>query len=290
MFLYISKTIDINGFGVIIVKVEGKMTRKPIVANQFYTADPQKLRKTIEGFRNKESSKIDAKGIILPHAGYIYSGKVATVTVEKVKPKNKIIILGPNHTGLGKPFSLFAKGEWETPFGKIKVDEELSQKILNNSNLIEEDYAAHSHEHSIEVELPILYYFFGEFKFVPIICTATDLETYRKVAYDIFKAINNKDNTLIVASSDMTHYEEDSQARKKDSIAIESIMRLDEESLLRQTQENNISMCGIAPVCTLIACCKLLKAHKATVVLYQTSADASGDYSSVVGYLGAVIH
>jgi len=290
MFLYTSKTIDIDRFGAIIIKTEGKMTRKPIVADQFYSADPHRLKKTIEGFREKETSKIDAKGVILPHAGYIYSGKVATITVEKIKPKNKVIVLGPNHTGLGKPFSMFAKGEWETPFGTIRVEEELAQQILSNSNIIEEDYAAHLHEHSIEVELPILYHFFGEFKLVPIVCATADLETYRKVAYDISKAVNNKSDILIVASSDMTHYEEDSQARKKDSIAIESIMKLDEENLLKQARKNNISMCGIAPVCILIACCKLLKAHKATVTLYQTSADTSGDYSSVVGYLGAVIY
>ncbi len=267
------------------------MIRKNAVAGQFYPHNPNKLKIMIESFIEKETSKIDAKGIIMPHAGYIYSGKVATVTVEKIRPKKRVIILGPNHMGTGETFSMFSRGEWEIPSGRIKIDEELAQAILNHSDLIKEDVSAHIYEHSIEVELPILHYFFKDFKFLPIVCSLSSLETYRKVAHHIFKTIKNiKDDILIIASSDMTHYEEDYRARKKDSYAIESIVKLNEEELLKRIKEKDISMCGVAPVSILIACCKLLKAKKATVTLYRTSGDITKDTSSVVGYLGAVIY
>ena len=267
------------------------MLRECAVAGQFYPSNPKSLKEEIERFKPKTNSNISAKGIIIPHAGYIYSGKVAISTVGIVKPKRRIIILGPNHTGIGHTFSIFPEGEWKMPFANIKIDRELAKNIVGDADLIKEDYSAHLHEHSIEVELPILQYFFGDFEFIPIVCGIANLDIYRRVAHRIYEAIENIQNDiLIVASSDMTHYEEDSSARKKDSLAIESILKLDEEELVEKVEKYNISMCGIAPVSVLLHCCKLLKANKAEVVLYQTSGDASGDYSSVVGFLGVVIH
>jgi len=267
------------------------MIRKPIVAGQFYTSSPENLKEEISRLETKEGSKISAKGIIIPHAGYIYSGKVAVSTVSRVKPKKRIIILGPNHTGIGYTFSVFPEGEWEMPFASIKIDTKLAKKIIGDAGLIKKDYSAHLHEHSIEVELPILQYFFGNFEFVPMVCGVAEIKIYQEVARLIYEAVKDiSDEILIVASSDMTHYEEDSATRKKDSIAIESILKLDEEELVERVEKHNISMCGIVPVSILLRCCKLLKANKAEVILYQTSGDASGDYSSVVGYLGAVIH
>ena len=267
------------------------MIRECAVAGQFYPLNPDDLKEEIERFSPKAGSKISAKGIILPHAGYIYSGKVAVSTVSRIKPKKKIIILGPNHTGIGSTFSIFPKGEWKMPFANVKIDTEIAERIMAGSSLVKEDYSAHLHEHSIEVELPILQYFFGDFDFVPIVCGISGVEEYRQVSRQIYEAVKDIQNEiLIVASSDMTHYEDDASARKKDSLAIESIVSLDEEELVKRVREYNISMCGVSPVFILLNCCKLLKANKAEVVLYQTSGDASGNYSSVVGYLGAVIH
>ena len=267
------------------------MIREYVVAGQFYPSNPENLKEDIERLKPKENSKVSAKGIIIPHAGYMYSGKVAVSTINKVKPKKKVIILGPNHTGIGETFSVFSEGEWKMPFGNIKIDASLARNIIGDASVIKEDYSAHLHEHSIEVELPILQYFFGDFEFVPVVCGISGINQYQEVANRIYKAIiNMQDDILIVASSDMTHYEDDSSARKKDSLAIESILKLDEKELIKRVEEYNISMCGIAPVSILLHCCKLLKASKAEVVLYQTSGDASGDYSSVVGYLGAIVH
>jgi hypothetical protein len=266
------------------------MVREPTVSGQFYPQDKEELKRLIEGFAPKVSSKIDARGIILPHAGYIYSGKVAVHVVSRIFPKKRIIILGPNHTGLGENFSLWAKGKWRIPFKDVSIDEELAQEILRKSDCIKEDYLAHSYEHSIEVELPILVYFFEDFKFVPICCQLADIKRYQKVAEQIFEAIKlTKEEILFVASSDMSHYEPEPTARKKDRIALESILNLDEEELIRKVKKENISMCGVSPVSILISCMKKMKADKAEVVLYQTSGQVSGDYSSVVGYAGIVV-
>ena len=266
------------------------MIRKAYVAEQFYPSNPQELRKTLEKLTPQKETKIDAKGMIIPHAGYIYSGTVAAATVYRTIPKSKIIILGTNHTGRGKPFSMFGEGAWNTPLGNIEIDHQLVQAILENGSLIKEDYSAHIQEHSIEVELPILQYYFGEFTFVPIVCALSTIEIYRQVGQQIFKAIRDtKEKVLLIASSDMTHYEEDSTARRKDRLATENILSLDDEELIKRVEQEHISMCGISPVAILLYCCKLLKATKPRVILYQTSAETNGNRSSVVGYLGVII-
>lgn len=266
------------------------MKRQPVVSGQFYPNRESELKELIESFKIKEPSKMSASAIILPHAGYVYSGKVAVTTVNKVLPKKTLVILGPKHTYYGADFSLWQNGEWDIPFGPINIDEDIAKSILDKGSRITEDKMAHKFEHSIEVELPILYYFFKEFSFVPIACQVADVNTYKEVASQIYEAVKNiKEDILLVASSDMTHYEPDLQARKKDRDAIESIINLDEEDLVKKVQTKNISMCGIAPVAILISCVKKLGAKKAQVALYQTSGDASGDYSSVVGYAGIII-
>jgi len=266
------------------------MIREPVVSGQFYPERKEELEKTIEAFKQKESSKISAKAIILPHAGYIFSGKVAVITVNKVLSKHKIIILGNNHTGIGPDFSLWPKGAWKIPNGKVEIDEDLASAILSSGSIIKEDYSAHRDEHSIEVELPILKYFFGGFKIIPIACKDTDLETYQEAASQIFEAVKKtKSDVLLVASSDMTHYEPDATVRKKDRQAIDSIINLDEEGLIAKVKRENISMCGVAPVVVLLDCVKKLGARKAQVAMYQTSGDAGGNYSSVVGYAGIII-
>lgn len=266
------------------------MIRKPIVNGQFYPDSRKELEKLITGFSSPAPSKIRAKGLILPHAGYPYSGKVAARTLSQVLPQKKIIILGTNHTGQGKNFSLWAKGEWETPYGKIKIDENLAETILAKGSYIEEDYSAHENEHSIEVQLPILSYFFKEFSFAPISCKISTLQEYRNASSQLFEAVKNiKNEVLLIASTDFTHYEPDSTARKKDRRALEAIINLDEEDLIDSVGKENITMCGLAPVAVLISCLKKLGARKAQVALYQTSGDAFGDYSSVVGYAGVII-
>ena len=267
------------------------MLRKPVVNGQFYPADKKKLTAAIGALIPQAASKISAKGLILPHAGYAYSGAVAAATVAKVLPKKRLIILGNNHSGLGTSFALWSEGEWETPFGSIKIDEKLAKTILERSDLIKSDCLAHVAEHSIEVQLPIVSYCFGEFQFVPIACRISSLEIYREVAEQLFEAVKNiKNEILMIATSDLTHYEPDSAARRKDSMLIESIINLDEGDMLKKIKKEDISACGEAPVAILISCLKKMGAKKSQVIRYQTSADTSGDATSVVGYAGIVIN
>jgi AmmeMemoRadiSam system protein B len=269
---------------------ESIMVRESVVSGLFYPNDPDELKKLIEKCKQKEPSQISARAVVLPHAGYIYSGRVAVTTVGKVLPKKRIIILGPNHTGYGEAFSLWPKGAWKLPFGQVEIDQELARLILDSGEYVKEDQLAHQKEHSIEVELPILQYFFGEFKFVPIVCASDSIDVYQGVASQIYEGVKKLgEEVFFVASSDMTHYEPDAAARKKDRIAIENIINLDEENLVKEVIEKDISMCGIAPVSILLSCIKKLGARKAQVALYQTSGDATGDNSSVVGYAGVVI-
>ena len=266
------------------------MIREPVVSGQFYPDEKGDLELTIAEFSSKESSKIDAKGVVLPHAGYIYSGKVAATTVGRVKEKKRILILGPNHACRGVEFGIWPKGKWIIPGKEIEVDSQLAEEILSKGNLVEESYASHQNEHSIEVQLPILAHFFSDFKIVPISCMQASIDHYKDVAKQIFSAIKAySKELLIVASTDLTHYEPDATVRRKDSSAISAIINLDENELIRTVHDNKISMCGLAPVAILISILKMLGASKAQVALYQTSADFSKDYTSAVGYVGIII-
>lgn len=265
------------------------MTREPVVSGQFYPDNAAELKKTIEVFKPKDSAKVSAYGLILPHAGYVYSGRVAVTTVSKILAKKRIIILGPNHTGYGDSFGMYCEGSWKTPFADLSIDSDLAQKILKTGSDITADTLSHKFEHSIEVELPILHYFFGNFTFVPIVCRAAALSVYEKVAAQIFSAVKNiKEEILFIASSDMTHYEPDSTARRKDRAALTDIVGLDAQGLLKTVKKDSISMCGIAPVAILLLLMKKIGANKASVSLYETSADSGADSNSVVGYSGVI--
>ena len=236
--------------------------------------------------------KDEVIGVVSPHAGYVYSGAVAVAVLSSIKPRSKYVILGPNHTGLGAAFSMSKVSSWKTPLGEVAIDEDLREKLLGYSGLIEADDAAHMAEHSIEVQLPILQAMQKEFTFVPIVVASDDLESYRKVGKDIAGAIKElgiQKETVIIASSDMTHYEADESVRSKDKAAIEAILELDEEKLLKRVRQMEISMCGYGPTAVMITAAKILGAKKAKLVKYQTSGDTSGDYSSVVGYAGITV-
>jgi len=266
------------------------MIRQPVVAGQFYPQTEASLKKMLSKLVDVSSEKKDVKGVILPHAGYVYSGYVAGTTISKVQIKKTAIILGTNHTGSGKPFSIMTKGSWMTPLGEVKIDIEIAESILNESQLLEEDALSHLYEHSIEVEIPFLQYLKNDIKIVPIVISSSDIKTYQRLGRDIaagFKKIGR--SALFVASTDFTHYESKETAEEKDRSAIDAILALDEGRLFRSVREKNISMCGVAPTCTVISACKDLDAKKAGLVKYQTSGDTSGDYTSVVGYAGLVI-
>ncbi|MDP2911336.1 MAG: AmmeMemoRadiSam system protein B [Candidatus Omnitrophota bacterium] len=266
------------------------MIRKPAWAGQFYPQTEASLRKMISGLVDVSSEKQQAIGVIMPHAGYVYSGYVAGLTISKVELKKTVIILGTNHTGAGQRFSIMTNGSWMTPLGEVKIDTEIAESILKESALLKEDSLAHMQEHSIEVELPFLQYLKNDIKIVPIVIAQAELSEYQELGKDIvegFKKVGRP--AIFMASTDMTHYEPKESAEAKDSLIIEAISSLDEEKMYKSAAKNNISMCGLAPACVLVSLCKILGARKAGLVKYQTSGDTSGDYSSVVGYAGMII-
>lgn len=266
------------------------MTRNPVVAGQFYPGSADRLRAAIKALVDEKAVREEVIGLVMPHAGYVYSGAVAGATISRVNFKDTFIIIGPNHTGSGKPFSIMTDGTWKTPLGEVAIDTELAKKITDISDYLREDDTAHQNEHSIEVQIPFLQYFRPDIKIVPIILAHASGAVYRQIGHEIAQAIRESGReAVIIASSDMTHYEPDKSAREKDRQAIEAILNLDEGELLRRVQEQNISMCGYAPAVSLITAAKELGASRAELVSYQTSGDTSGDYSAVVGYAGIII-
>ncbi len=271
--------------------------RKPAVAGQFYPANKEKLEEAIVSLikkgLNSNAAKNRVKGLILPHAGYQYSGAVAAETVASSELQSTFIILGPNHTGMGESFSVMTEGYWQTPLGDVEIDFKLADEIVKNSKYFKSDTLAHLTEHSIEVLLPFLQFVKGKIKFVPIVVARADEDIYKLLAKDIYNALvslKKEEDVLLIASSDMTHYESHESATKKDQYAIEAILGLDAQELLKRVNEMDISMCGIAPVAIMLETAKNLGAHHANLVKYQTSAEATGDYSSVVGYAGVRVH
>jgi hypothetical protein len=272
--------------------MEKSKVRKPAVAGQFYPASPAELKQQIGSLVAKDQPKIEAIAVVLPHAGYMYSGGVAAQTVSRLNIKDKIILLGPNHTGYGPAFSIMSEGVWQTPLGEVKIDSTLAQKILSQAKYLEEDDLAHIHEHSLEVELPFLQYFKSDFEIVPIVVLSDDLATLKEIGSQIagaVKDLNSKDAVMLLASSDFTHYEPQAQAAKKDKAAIQAIIELDEDKLMSAVRRLSISMCGYAPVIVMLSAAKTLGAKTGQLIAYQTSGDVTGDKSSVVGYAGILI-
>jgi AmmeMemoRadiSam system protein B len=270
------------------VKTVGNL-REAVVAGQFYPGSSLQLTQEIERLIDKHAQKTDSLACILPHAGYMYSGRVAGATVSRINLKNKVILLGPNHTGSGASFSIMTKGAWQTPLGKIEIDSPLANKMLRNSKFLQEDSLAHAGEHSLEVELPFLQYFKQNFQIVPIALLSDDIASLKALGLEIAATLKETKDYLIIASTDMTHYEPQEAAERKDKIAIEAILGLDPDKLMQKIRTLDISMCGYAPVVTLLAAAKSLGATSASLIQYQTSGDITGDKESVVGYAGITI-
>jgi len=266
------------------------MNRNPVVAGQFYPASASQLKEMIKMLIDEKAEKEEVIGLVSPHAGYVYSGPVAGAVISRIKFKDTFIILGPNHSGMGKPLSIMTQGRWKTPLGEVEIDSELAKQILVTSRHLQEDAAAHQYEHSIEVQIPFLQYFKPDIRIVPITLAFASGAACKEIGKEIAQAVKKlKREVVIIASSDMTHYEPQETARKKDYQAIGAILDLNEDELLKRVEELNISMCGYVPTVSLISAAKELGANAAELVRYQTSGDTTGDYSSVVGYAGIII-
>ena len=263
------------------------MIRKPAVSGAFYDSDTDKLRRTVKGFL-KEVPKVKALGVIVPHAGYLYSGAVAGKVYSRIEMPKTAVILSPNHTGLGVVGSIMCRGGWETPLGVIRIDEALASTLLKASSHLKEDSKAHLHEHSIEVQLPFVQVVGGE-AFVPITLMEVSYAICEEIGLALAKVIGDSDNpVLLVASSDMTHFESSDSAKSKDRLALDRVEAMDPKGLYDVVRSRDISMCGFIPATIMLVAVKALGAKQATVLEYATSGDVSGDYESVVGYAGVM--
>ncbi len=267
------------------------MIRKPIVAGTFYPSNPEELTSMIEGMVDLEREKKKALAIISPHAGFIYSGSVAGALFSSVQLPCKFVLLGPSHRMIRSKFALMRTGIWSTPLGNISVDSELADCILSSSSIFKEDDEAHRNEHSLEVQLPFIQYFVKQFSIVPIsIGYQVTYEELEELGRAIAQGIKKSGlETLIVASTDMSHYVAQSTAQELDFLAIQKIQELNPRGLYDIVTSKNISMCGFQPTVSALAASRELGAKEASLVKYQTSGDVSGDYNEVVGYAGIVI-
>jgi AmmeMemoRadiSam system protein B len=266
------------------------MVRRAVVAGQFYNGTKESLKEQVKKYINEKVKKEEVMGVLTPHAGFMYSGEVAGAVYSRIIFPETFVILGPNHTGAGHPCAILTKGSWQTPLGEVEIDSDLACKILANSKSLKEDERAHSYEHSIEVQLPFLQYLGKDFKFVPICLSHLDLETCRDIGKAIANAIKEREKkVVIIASSDLTHYEPQEAANRKDKMALDAVIKLDPEELVSKVEELRISMCGVIPTTIMLMASKVLGAKKGELVKYMTSGDVIGDYRQVVGYGGTLI-
>jgi len=266
------------------------MHRTPAVAGRFYDGSSSGLRKQVEQYVVSGQPRMDAVGIMVPHAGLIYSGAVAGQVYSSISMPKTFVMLGPNHTGLGPAVSLMDDGAWEVPTGSLKINRGLASRILQGTTLAVRDSQAHAYEHSLEVQLPFIAEFSQDVSIVPIAIMHASYDNCRELAEAIAKAIQGVDYAVtILASSDMSHYVSDKIARQKDKKAIEKIVGLDPRGLYDTVMHERISMCGVLPATVMLIAAQLLGAKNARLVNYMTSGDVSGDYESVVGYAGIVL-
>ena len=277
--------------------------RKSVYNGSFYEDNLNNLNKQIENcFLNEIgpgklplanlAGKRNIVGLISPHAGYIYSGPVASHGFYQLALDGKpdtIIIIGPNHRGFGEEIAIMSEGKWSTPLGELEIDHDMAKIILNHSKIIKEDSRAHQSEHSIEVQLPFIQYIFGNnVKIIPISMSQQDINTSIQVADSIYSSINDK-NIVIIASSDFTHYEEQEYAKNLDKLAIESIIDFNPEKLYKIIYKRRLTMCGPGPITVMLIVCKALGANKVELLKYATSGDITGMYDQVVGYASLMI-
>lgn len=266
------------------------MIRRSAVAGSFYAGMRDRLRLQVEDLLPKGVAREQAIGVVAPHAGYMYSGRVAGAVYSRVEFPDTFVILGPNHTGLGAGAAVMTYGQWETPLGSVRIDAELGKAILAHSSVLEEDHLGHLREHSIEVQLPFLQYFERPFTFVPICLFSHEYAACQDVGQAVAKAVREGGKrVLLVASTDMSHYISREEATVKDRKAIDAILALDPQGLHRVVRKEGISMCGFHPTTAMLVAAKSLGATSADLVMYTDSGEVTRDLNEVVAYAGLVI-
>ncbi|MBD3296668.1 MAG: AmmeMemoRadiSam system protein B [Candidatus Omnitrophica bacterium] len=266
------------------------MVRQPVAAGRFYPGTERQLSDELEKFIDDSREKIRATGILVPHAGYVYSGAVAGLVYGAIEPADLYIILSPNHTGQGPRYSVSA-GSWRTPLGDMETDIDVASRIVSRTELLREDSAAHAYEHSVEVQLPFIQKTSPGAKMVAITVMPGDPGELTRIAESVAACARDfSGDVVIVASSDMTHYESRESASKKDNAALERIRDMDPKGLLATARDMNISMCGVVPTAIMLMASELLGASGTNLLRYTDSGEATGDTDQVVGYAGLIVY
>lgn len=267
------------------------MKREPAVAGYFYSNNVRDLKFDLSRLIVFSEEKLKVKGVIAPHAGYMYSGWVAGKVYGAILPPEIAIIIGPNHTGLGRRIAVFDGESFITPLGEVFVDKELVEDLTNSVSILSSDIMAHLHEHSIEVQIPFLQYLNPNIKIVPICLGRLNLEEIIILGGGIAESVKKRSDKyiVIIASSDFSHYVPHKIAKENDLEAIKEIINLSEEKFVTLVEEKNLSICGYIPIAVTINACKTLGATNAKLIDYMTSGDVIKDYDSVVGYGGIII-
>jgi hypothetical protein len=266
--------------------------RRPAVAGQFYPGDPAALRDDLQRLTGGRTPPPEPRALALmvPHAGYMYSGPVAGATYTAARLVSRVVILCPNHTGVGEPIALYDDGAWDTPLGMAPVDAPLARAILKGCSAARVDATAHRGEHSLEVQVPFLQHLLARFSFVPICVGTLHLPTLLALGRAVAAAIaETAEEAVVIISSDMSHYLPADLAERRDRRALDRMLALDPEGLHRTVLEEDISMCGIAPATAGLQAARLLGARSARLVAYSNSGEATGDFGSVVAYAGVVV-
>ncbi len=269
----------------------------------FYPDNPREMRGLVDqSFRNQRfgpgrpppsAAKRRIYGMVSPHAGYVYSGAVAANGFYEVSSIDfqDVIMVGPNHYGIGSWVAAMKEGAWETPLGDVQINSELAKEIAARSSTLDFDDFAHSRDHCLEVQLPFLQCIKEDFRIVPIVLVSQKSD----IAYNLGNAISETivekgvvENTLLIASSDFTHYEPNSDAHRKDGELIKAILSLDVNKFYAVLERLDISACGYGAIATMMVAVKNLGATRGELLKYATSGDVTGDTSAVVGYSSIV--
>jgi MEMO1 family protein len=267
------------------------MLRLPVVAGRFYPSDPAELTALIHKcvVAGPDKPPVRVCACLVPHAGYVYSGHVAGAVLARIALPGKIIILGVRHYPHGEPAAILSAGAWRTPLGDVRIDEPLAEALKKACPILREDSVAHSAEHSLEVQLPFLQVLVPDFTFVPVALGTVQFESLVSVGEGIVRVLDaSKENVLLLTTSDLNHYEDDATTRIKDRKAIEELLALQPRGLYDTCRNHEISMCGLGPATAMLTALNALGVKNSELVKYATSADVSGDRSSVVGYAGMI--
>jgi len=270
------------------------MIRQPVVAGQFYPGEKKELKNMINScFEHEFGPGIDSVGsrekifgVVCPHAGYVYSGPTACHSYKAISSQSPelVIIIGPNHFGVGKDAATMIDAQWQTPLGRVEVDSESAKQVAEISNIIEIDEYSHSQDHSLEVQVPMLQEILSnEFQILPIILRSQEMKTAIDVGNAVYE-ISKEKNAIVIASSDFTHYEENSFAHQQDKALIKPILDMDIDKFYQVLYDRRVTSCGYGAMASTMIACKKMGATEGKLLSYATSGDVSGDTESVVGY------